>query len=65
MTYKEKCKAASEKLGTAITEAAVYCPMCIEQPLSSDGDDATYLFCPHCELQMTVEAKLSWRHKDK
>jgi len=61
--YEERCKAASEKLGTAIDEADIYCPMCVEQPLSRDGDDATFLFCPHCELEMKVNVRLSWRHR--
>ena len=65
MNYEEKTRAAELKLGKAITEADVFCPMCGDQPLSCDGEDASWLFCPHCELTMQVCIKLSWRHHDR
>ena len=64
MTEKELIMA--KDLGKTISMMQVPCPQCaidepmLEQDLCAFGDEEDILFCPHCELQVTMNLKLDY-----
>lgn len=61
MTPKAKKAMAELSLSRQVLELGLECPVCPNQELSCDGDEPEFIFCPHCELEVTISVKLSWR----
>ena len=59
-----------QKLGKYVNKAQVMlCPQCSdedgEQPMCSFGDEPEHLFCPHCDLvvSLVMVDRGTWRKK--